>query len=247
MGTLIFAHRGSSVREPENTLVSFQRAEQEGADGIELDVQMTKDGELVVIHDETVNRTTNGKGFVKDFTYAELTQLRIVDKKNKRIFPRSGERIPTLSEVFRWLKTTNLLCNIELKNSVIFYPNLEERVVQEVKDFGLEDRVVYSSFNHDSLAHMLRIDPHAETAVLYKEILHQPWKYVQSFGARGIHPSWKSLTQDVLLETIENGIAVRPYTVNRRLVMEQLFRLQCTAIFTDDPLKAKNVYASLNL
>ena len=112
MQTQVWAHRGASYYTPENTLAAFEKAIKMGADGIELDVQMTKDGELVVVHDETINRTSNGKGYVKDYT---LEQLKKYDFSNKHITYK-GEKIPTLQEVYELIKPTSLTINVELKN-----------------------------------------------------------------------------------------------------------------------------------
>src|SRR4051794_39288785 len=121
--TQIFAHRGYSASFAENTMGAFGEAEKAKADGIELDVQLTKDGELVVIHDEKVNRTTSGNGFVKDFLYKDLRKLNANKKGVKK------EPIPALSEVLEWLKSNKLSCNIELKNGLIPYEGMEEKVI----------------------------------------------------------------------------------------------------------------------
>lgn len=139
----IWAHRGSSMMNPENTLLAFRKAaELEGITGIEFDVQLTKDGEIVVIHDEKVDRTTDGTGNVRDYTLNELKQLTISG---------DGEvhSIPTLRETFEMLapycKNKGLRLNIELKNSIIRYEGMEQKVIDMVSEFNLEDYVVYSS------------------------------------------------------------------------------------------------------
>src|SRR3954447_7356809 len=119
--TQIFAHRGYSASFAENTMGAFTEAEKAGADGIELDVQLTKDGELVVIHDEKVDRTTSGNGFVKDFLFKDLRKLNANKKSTRK------EPIPALTEVFEWLTSNKLLCNIELKNAFFPYKGMEEK------------------------------------------------------------------------------------------------------------------------
>lgn len=115
----IFAHRGFSGYYPENTMLAFQKvAEETVADGIELDIQLTKDGEIVIMHDEMLDRTTNGSGWLKDHTLEELKMLS-VGVNVKGFFPR--QTIPTLREYFTWLKTTKLITNIELKTSYFEY------------------------------------------------------------------------------------------------------------------------------
>src|SRR3954447_15030693 len=155
--TQIFAHRGYSASFAENTMGAFTEAEKAGADGIELDVQLTKDGEIVVIHDEKVDRTTSGNGFVKDFLYKEIRKLNANKKGLKK------EPIPSLTEVFEWMKTNTLICNIELKNGLIPYEGMEEKVIQLIRKYGLIDRVIISSFNHYSIVYAYRIAPEVET------------------------------------------------------------------------------------
>ena len=133
----VFAHRGYSGKYPENTMLAFREAEKVGADGIELDVQLTKDGQIVIIHDETLNRTTNGKGYVKDYTLAELKALDASVIKGTEFSP---QRIPTLEEYCDWVKGTGLVTNVELKSSIVYYPELEEKTAEMIKAFGLEDR-----------------------------------------------------------------------------------------------------------
>ncbi len=234
--TQIFAHRGSAGTHPENTMDAFYEAERVGADGIELDVQLTKDGEIVVIHDETVNRTTNGKGFVKDYTLKEIQKLHANYKFKKNFIKKIG--IPTLIEVFDWLKGNHLICNIELKNSIIDYEGLEEKVIQLIHDYGLEERIVISSFNHYSIVGCYRIEPKIEIAPLYSSGLYMPWIYAQSLRAGAIHPNVKAAPDEIILEAMKNGIAVRPYTVNKIDQMERLINIGCSAFVTDFPEKA---------
>lgn len=147
--TNIFAHRGASGDCPENTMPAFKKAIEDGADGIELDVQMTKDGRIVVIHDETLDRTTSLKGFVKDTAY---DKIRTADAAGKWKDAFKGVRIPLLSDVLRFAERADFLINIELKNSVFRYEGMEEEVIKKVRYYGLEKRVIFSSFNHESLA-----------------------------------------------------------------------------------------------
>lgn len=233
--TQIFAHRGYSASFAENTMGAFLEAEKAGADGIELDVQLTKDGEIVVIHDETVDRTTSGTGFVKDFLFKDIIKLNANKKGVKK------EPIPTLKEVLEWLKNTKLVCNIELKNGLIAYEGMEEKVIRLVRAFGLSNRIIFSSFNHYSIVYSYRIAPEIETAPLFLEGLYMPWIYAQSIRAKGIHPNYAAVSDQVIVNTMANGIAVRPYTVNKDADMHRLFNINCTAFITDDPVKALRI------
>lgn len=230
--TQIFAHRGFSASFPENTMAAFIEAEKAGADGIELDIQLTKDGEIVVIHDEKVDRTTSGIGYVKDFSFKEIRKL----NANKTGIKK--EPIPALTEVLEWLKTNQLICNIELKNGVLSYEGMEEKAIQLIHHYGLSERIIFSSFNHYSIVHCYRLAPEIETAPLYFEGIFMPWIYAQSIRAKGIHPKYNAITDEIIKKAIENNIAVRPYTVNKDAVMQRLFKVNCTAFITDDPAKA---------
>ncbi|PLS01689.1 glycerophosphodiester phosphodiesterase [Neobacillus cucumis] len=230
--TQIFAHRGYSASFAENTMGAFFEAEKAGADGLELDVQLTKDGEVVVIHDEKVDRTTTGSGFVKDFLFKEIRKLNANKKGLKK------EQIPSLKEVLEWLQTNNLICNIELKNGLLPYEGMEEKVVQLVRSYGLSNRIIISSFNHYSIVYSYRIAPEIETAPLFIESIYMPWVYAQSIRSKGIHPKHSAMSDNIFTNTMDNGIAVRPYTVNKEADMHRLFNINCTAIITDDPVKA---------
>lgn len=233
--TLIFAHRGYSSAYSENTMTAFIEAEKAGADGIELDVQLTKDGEVVVIHDEKVDRTTSGNGYVKDFTYSELRKLNANKKGIKK------EPIPSLKEVLEWMKTNSILCNIELKNGKFRYEGMEEKVIALVREHGLSERVIFSSFNHYSIVYCYRLAPEIETAPLYAEGLYMPWVYAQSIRAKGIHPKYLAAPNELIQSAQENNIAVRPYTVNSEQEVKRLCLIGCDALITDDPVKALRV------
>ena len=210
--TQIFAHRGYSAKYPENTMLAFREAEKAGANGIELDVQLSKDGEVVVIHDEKVNRTTNGKGYVKDLTLKELQRfdagylMKTIVKK---------EPIPSLREVLEWMTSNEIICNIELKNNVFPYEGMEEKVIQMVRKYNLASRIIISSFNHYSIVKSYQIAPEIEIAPLLGNAVYMPWVYAQSIRAKGFHPKYTAYPSDILKTSLENGIEVRPYTVNQ--------------------------------
>lgn len=233
--TQILAHRGYSASFAENTMSAFLEAEKAGADGIELDVQLTKDSEIVVIHDEKVNRTTSGSGFVKDLLYKDIRKFNANKKGGKK------EPIPSLIEVFEWMKTNDLVCNIELKNGLIRYEGMEEKVIKLIQNHGLMKRIIISSFNHYSIVYCYRLAPEIETAPLFIEGIYMPWVYSQSIRAKGIHPKYSTVSDEIIKTTMENGIAVRPYTVNKDTDMHRLFKINCTAIITDDPVKALRI------
>ncbi len=212
MNTRIFAHRGASGSAPENTLESFDLAVRMGAHGVELDVHLCRSGELVVAHDETVDRVSDGTGMIRDLSLSELKALRF-----GCAFPAyANARIPLLSEVFSLLRPSGLEINIELKNSVVDYPLLEERVLEETARFFSLDRVLFSSFNHASMLRMKQLEPSAVCGLLYDAVLVRPWEYAKKLGMDAIHPRFS----EVLLSPGEcaaahlAGIRVNTWTVN---------------------------------
>lgn len=237
MKTKIFGHRGSAGTHPENTMISFKEAARVGADGIELDIQMTKDGVIVVIHDETVKRTTNGKnkGWVKDYT---LKQIKKMDVSYKFKDKYGICEIPTLEEVFDWAKSNQLLINVEFKTGLVSYKDIEEKTLKMISDCGLENRIVLSSFNHYSLVKCRRISSTIDLAILYMEGLYEPWDYAKRLTTNGIHPYHQTINKEIVEESKHNGIAVRPFTINDEKKMKQFIDFGCSAIITDYPKKA---------
>ena len=163
--SLNFAHRGWSGLYPENTLLAFQKAIELGVDGFEMDVQLSRDGEVVVFHDETLDRVTGYHGYLRDLTVSEL----------KRLDASSGFRglygkneIPTLREFLELVAPTELIVNMELKNNRQYYPRLEEKVIALVRAFGMEKRVIFSSFNNVSILRCRRLAPEIDAGFLWK-------------------------------------------------------------------------------
>lgn len=186
----IWAHRGCSQRYPENTLLAFEKAiELKNCTGIELDIQLTKDGELIVIHDERVDRTTEGIGFVKDFTLTELKRLHIYADMNPT------QTIPTLGEVFDLIEKrlkSGMKLNIELKNSLYPYLGMEEKILNMAAQRGLEDAIVYSSFSTKSMERMKELNPNVEIGILDSKVSDCLYK-LRGIGADALHPYWKGM------------------------------------------------------
>ncbi|MED1863560.1 glycerophosphodiester phosphodiesterase [Fictibacillus nanhaiensis] len=241
--TYIFAHRGSSKDCPENTMAAFQKAFKDGADGIELDVQLSKDGVAVIIHDEKVDRTTNGKGYVVDYTYDELSQLDACSWFSKKF---NKESVPSLQQFLEWITPLPMLLNIELKNNIVEYNGLEEKVLQLLQHYGMMDRTVISSFNHYSLVKIRRLNKYVQTAPLYSSGLFEPWEYVKAVCSQSAHPNYKSLHPYIMKGFKRNNIPVRPYTVNSKKWMKYFFEWNTEAIITDYPILARDVLNSLS-
>ncbi len=185
----IWAHRGCSQLYPENTITSFRKAAElfdRGLTGIELDVQLTRDGEIVVIHDERIDRTTDGYGFVRDYSLEELKTFHIHTGSPE------AEHIPTLREVMDLIEAPmrkGFRLNIELKNGIYPYPGMEEKVHDLVEQYGLHDQVVYSSFYARSLEIMRNIDPNVEIGILDGRVSDCLFKCKGGCGANALHPA----------------------------------------------------------
>ena len=239
---LIWAHRGASGYCPENTLAAFQKAVELCADGIELDVQMTKDGELVVCHDETIDRTSNGSGWIKDKTLAELKALDF--SCGQKDF--SGATIPTMREVFELLSDTDILINIELKTGIVFYPGMAEKLLELTAECGFKDRVIYSSFNHYTIKHMREISPEAKLGFLYADGTIDMPAYAQKYGVQALHPALYNIQFPGFIEEChKEGIAVNVWTVDSDEYIEMSYRAGVDAIITNYPDKAFEVIGRL--
>ena len=240
---LVWAHRGASGYAPENTLEAFELAAKLGADGVEFDVQYTKDGEIVVIHDETIDRVSNGSGFVSQMTLEQLRQLNF----NKTHQEYSFCKIPTLDEVLKLLKPTDLTLNIELKTGVNFYPGLEKETVEKVRHFGLESRVIYSSFNHASVLRIKKLLPDARCAFLYNDGIVDAADYAKKYNMDALHPSFNYLKYPFFIETCKKvGIEINTWTVNTEDAMLKCQQYCVNAIITNYPDKALNLYKGID-
>lgn len=241
--TKVFAHRGASGYAPENTLEAFALAGEQGAQGIELDVQLTKDGEVVVIHDETIDRVSTGKGAVRDYTLEELRRFSFHNHKKEY----EGVQIPTLREVLEQVKPGGMEVNIELKTGIYWYPGLEEKTVELVKAAGMENRVIYSSFNHYSVQKILELDGEAETAYLYNDVLLNVENYAKNTGVCGLHPAVYHLKMADFLESYRrSGLKVRVWTVNDEADMRQFIEKDLEAVITNYPDRALRVRDEVN-
>ena len=237
----VFAHRGASHYAPENTLPAFALAAAQGADGIEPDVHLSQDGELVVIHDEELDRTTDGTGLVRDHTLAQLQAL----CADNHMPGFADARIPTLREVLALVRPTPLLVNIELKTGVLWYEGIEQKALDLVREMGMADRVIWSSFNHYSIETVRQLAPEAETAYLYSDIICGVERYAAAHGVRGLHPGlWNVKMADLLQRYLASGLAVRVWTVDAAADLRWLLAAGADVITNDPPL-ALTVRAAL--
>lgn len=234
------AHRGFSGKYPENSMLAFQKAYEAGCDGVEMDVHLTRDHVIVIMHDEDIARTTNGKGLIKDYTYEEL-----------RAFDASAEfrgmygftPIPTLKEYCTWAKNLPLLTNIELKNSVYYYDGLEEAVIRMLREYGMENRVILSSFNNASILKCRKLAPEIVCGFLMEGCIGNAGAYAASMDVPCIHPEWRALSEEEIASAKQHGIQINTWIVNEEAEMRRLARLGVDGIITNFPDRCKKVLA----
>lgn len=241
--TQIWAHRGSSHDAPENTLAAFELALQDQADGIELDVQLSADGVVVVCHDETIDRTSDGSGTVAELTLAQLREHDFGHGWPDR------HPIPTLAEVLDLVAPTDLRVNVELKNSIVAYPGLEQSVEEVVAGSRLAraaaERLVYSSFNHRSLRRLAEAGTTVPLGVLHVEPLVRSWDYVAMVGAQALHPYAGSLAEDEIAQCRARGVEVNVWTVDDPDLAQQLARAGASAVITNVPARLRPAMAEV--
>lgn len=242
MSTKILAHRGASGYAPENTLYAFKKAISMNSDGIELDVHLTKDEKIVVIHDEKLNRTTNGSGLIKDFSLSELKKLDAGSWYNPKY---KNEKIPTLEEVFNLVKDKNIIINIELKNGIIEYTGLEEKVLELIHKYKIEENIIISSFNHYSLLKVKSLNSKIKTGILYVASLINPWIYAKNISAYSLNPYFYSVDKNLVINCKKNNINVIPYTVNDEEYIYKLIKSNIYSIITNYPDKAISIRNNL--
>jgi glycerophosphoryl diester phosphodiesterase len=236
---LLFAHRGASGRYPENTLDAFQAALRHKADGIELDVQLTLDGEVVVIHDHRLERTTDGNGLVQQYTLAELRQF----SAGEWLHPRFRmARIPSFREVCQLVQSSPVKMIVEMKNFFIPQPHLEEKVVELIHQYDLSERTVVSSFNFNSLVRIKELDKRLQTALLYVGSLREPWEIARKYGADQVHAPSEEVTATMVKETRRRGLAIYAWTVNSRKRMKALAAIKVSGLITNYPLRARKLF-----
>ena len=233
----IFAHRGYSGKYPENTMIAFKKALECGVDGIELDVQLTKDGEVVIIHDETIDRTTTGKGFVVDYTYEELERFDASFKFKDLGF----NKIPTLREYFQLVKDYDIVTNVELKTGINEYLGIEEKVWELIKEYNLEEKVIISSFNHFSVMRMKKIAPQLKYGFLSEDWIIDAGKYTHSHGVQCYHPRFNNLVPDVIKELKKYNLEINTWTVNLEEDMRYLYSNNIDVIITNYPELAQEI------
>ena len=231
---IIFAHRGASAHAPENTLAAFELALKQGALAIEFDVKLTSDRQVVIIHDQKLNRTTNGSGAVTKHPQAALREL---DAGSWLSADFRGEKIPTLEEVFETIGK-RLLMNVELTNYATPFDGLVHEVAALVKKHGLQERVIFSSFFPTNLVLARRLLPSVPRGQLILKGSSGWWQRAAAnfMMLDAEHPFITDVTASLVERAHSKGRRVHVWTVNDPADMHRLRSIGVDGIFTDDPL-----------
>jgi glycerophosphoryl diester phosphodiesterase len=221
---ILLGHRGNLLNEPENTLRSFHSAIDLGADGIELDIHITSDKHLVVIHDESIDRTSDGFGLVRNKKLAKLQEYNF----------GKGEKIPTLEEVLKEFGNKFVL-DIEIKAS-----NCENRLISLLEEYSITEKIILSSFNVTILQNLAEISDFYPLALIYNYTITDfiPLKNNYPF-LEGVHPGKNFVNERVITLAHMSDLSIRPWTIDNPLFVVKLADLGVDAIITNDLLKTK--------
>lgn len=237
---VLFGHRGASAHAPENTLAAFRLAVEHGADAVELDAKLSADQHIVVIHDPTVNRTSDGSGKVRELTLAEMKSLDVGAKFSPQY---SGERIPTLEEVFETVGR-KVIINIELTNYAAPRDGLTDRVVELVRRFDLAEWICFSSFNPFNISRARALLPQVPGGILAMKgglgSLSRGWLGRLS-SPQMVHPYYTDVTRAYVEAEHARNRRVNVWTVNAPEDMRSMIQAGVDGIITDDPRLARQV------
>lgn len=236
----IIAHRGFSGIYPENTMLAFKKAIEIGADGIELDVHLSKDGQVMIIHDEALKRTTGLDGVVSDYTRAELEKISAGKTKNDEF---GFTPIPSLEEYLAFMaEHRDKITNIELKTAPVYYPEIEEKTLELVRKFDLEKNIIYSSFNWLSIERMQRLGTISETGLLFSGMkLYNQAHIIKSLGINYFHPDFNDLTDNIVKSYLDNKVGLNVWTVNEIEDMKVCLSWNIDGLITNFPDRAISI------
>lgn len=230
---IIFAHRGASAYAPENTLAAFELAAKQGAAAIEFDVKLTSDHKVIIIHDQTLERTTDGSGKV---VKKRLAALRELDAGAWKSAEFRGEKIPLLEEVFEAVGN-KVLMNIELTNYSTPFDGLVKEVAALVRKHNMQERIIFSSFLFTNLLSARRLLPDVPCGQLIESGKAGGWQRTAArfMKLEAEHPFTADVTPDLVQKVHERGRRVHVWTVNDPAEMHRLYDCAVDGIFTDDP------------
>jgi len=230
---IVLGHRGASGYAPENTLAAFELGIRLGCHGFEFDVQLSRDGEPVIHHDWSVERTTGCTGDIRDLTFR---QIRTLDAGKWFSTEFLGQKIPALAEVLE-LIPGEMLLNVELKSRASDGPGLEEKVIAVLREHGRLEKTIISSFNHLSLKRTREIAPHIRLGLLYEALLLRPFDYLEKLKLRlySIHPLHDYVSPSLVREAHARGLKMACWTVNTSERAGELLKDGVDIIITNYP------------
>ncbi len=234
---LVIGHRGASGERPENTLSAFERAADLGAPWVELDVQLTRDNQPVVIHDPTLDRTTSGRGRVRDHTLAEIEQL---DAGSWFDPAYAGERIPTLSAVLAWARRRGVGVDVEIKNGPVFYNGIVEQVLTAIEATGTADQVLVTSFDHPAIAHLRQLDTTIATGLLYAARPLDPVGLAQAAGADVVLPQLAYVVAHDVQAVHAADLGYATWATSDPALLASLAARGVDAVATDHPTRGRS-------
>jgi glycerophosphoryl diester phosphodiesterase len=243
----IFGHRGAAAYAPENSLAAFALAVQQGAQGIELDVHLTADGQIVVMHDDTVDATTDGHGAISQMTLAQVRQLHLHPRGHQAHAGAATETVPLLSEVFDRFVPGSLVVNVELKPSKT--TDLAEAVAQLIAQRNAAGQVLVSSFDRFTLAYLQQHHPALRRALLYPASSFEGMMVsmrhslgwltgAHALGCEAVHLYWRMVTPAVVERAHLLDLDLNVWTVDDERAIRHLAQLDVDGIITNDPARA---------
>ncbi|MCR5484157.1 MAG: glycerophosphodiester phosphodiesterase [Clostridiales bacterium] len=243
---LIIAHRGANRVAPQNTMPAFIKACEYNADGIETDIHMTKDKKIVLCHNYTVNKTSDGSGKIGDFL---LSQLLTLDFGSYFMPEFKNVRIPTIEDLLIFLKRTEIkVINIEIKSSKINNAALARQTIEKAKEYGLFDKLLISSFDENVLIMAKNTDPKCQTALLYpfpgnflRDRLPFPLELAKKIHCDAVHPHMSYVSKGMVNKAHKMGIKVNAWTVNTLQEASRLIDCGVDGLITDCPFKLKSM------
>lgn len=242
----IIAHRGSSGEAPENTMYAFRKAAADGADAIETDVRKTKDGVLILMHDAALKRLAGEQYGDRDVTQMTYDEIKDVDISSKNFPDLPVQHTAKLSELLELVKETGIEVNIELKGNHRVDDGLEYDVVEMVKQYGVEDKILYSCFDHTMLVNVLKANPNAKVAPLYSNAMYKVEDYAKAMGARAIHPEFKGLLLRGDIKAVRSaGLEINVWTVNHAEDAKTLVKSGVTGLITNFPAQIRSAVEEL--
>ena len=239
----VFGHRGAMGYAPENTFASFALAVEQGADAIELDVHLTADDQVVVIHDHRLERTTTGRGLVREHT---LAQIRALDAGAHFDAHFAGERVPTLAEVLDWARDRCAL-DVEIKGGPAPYPGIEARVVDLIRRHGMTDRVLVISFDHPTVRRVKTLAPELATGVLYSGRPIDPVGLARAAGADALMPYWANLVAEDVERAHAAGLSVHPWATSEPDEIRALLGMGVDSVCSNHPDRVVAARAELGV